>query len=113
MRRPLLVINICGCNHAAILERLDTMANEQQAQADAIAAQLAALGDQLAAAEAGVRGDVADLKAQIAALPGAETVDFAPVEASLARVKAAADALTALDAETPAPVVEPPVEPVV
>ena len=98
---------------AAVLERLDTMASEQQAHADDVAAQLTAAADQLTAGFDGLSVDVADLKAQIAAIPAAESVDFIAVDASLARVKAVADALTALDATTPAPVEEPPVDPTV
>jgi hypothetical protein len=102
MRRPLIQINVtCGCNTAAILERLDAMANDQQATADALAANLNTVADQLGAGLTGLGTDIADLKAQIAA--AGTPVDFTAVDASLARVQAAADALTQLDAETPAP----------
>jgi hypothetical protein len=76
------------------------------------AAQVNEFSNQLAAAIEGVRGDIADLKAQLvdASTPAEVDAILAPV---LAKLKAQADAATALDAENQPsiPPVPPPVEP--
>lgn len=114
MRKPLIQINVtCGCDTAAILERLTQMASEQQAQAEALAARLTAETDRIVTSAAGISADVNDLKAQVDALKAqiTEPVDFTSIDNAIARVQTQADALAALDAETPAPAPEPTPEP--
>jgi hypothetical protein len=110
VRRPLLVINICRCDQAAILERLDTMPT--QADLDALAAANDAnttrILDGVGEVKTATDGIQADLDALKAANPA---LDLSALEASVARGASAADALAeaaaavaAVDAETPAPV---------
>lgn len=110
MRRWLCRL-ICGPSLRRIENRLDAIAASSvaiefwlrrlkmttQEKLDALKDQIAGIGTQLATATAGIQQDIADLKTANPA------VDFTAINATVAAVKAAADALTALDAENPAP----------
>jgi hypothetical protein len=89
------------------LDELKGLAMTQQEQLDAYAGRLDAVRTAVVNGTAGVRADIADLKAQIAAGTPATELDFTAVEASVAALEASAPDLTELDGENPAAPVEP------
>lgn len=97
MKRSLLTVNItCGPDTAAILERLTAMAGDTQDRLDQLTATLNGVADRLTTGLDGVRGDLQALK------DANPAVDFTALDASVARLSGEADALSALDTETPA-----------
>lgn len=96
----LRAIRVTQARHTSALHGLTERTKTMAAQDDvnAIAAQLSGVGDEISAGVDGIRADIQALKDAIAA---GQPVDLTALEASVARVAAAGDAVRALDQENP------------